>query len=169
MDQRLIVMLTDHPEMIGGKSTHLNLSVLTVSGSIFAQFMWTMPRIKRNLICFELHRGDLLQDFPLTLGAIDVLRREGFKVAIDGVTPDIINYINLQAFDVDYIKINVSKDRAAMLQDPIIRGELAKLPAEKLIFYRCDNERALAIGLELGVTLFQGWLIDDAADPRKSS
>jgi len=59
------------------------------------------------------------------------------------------------------IKINVSKDRVLQLEEPVIRAALQKLPAEKLIFFRCDNERALSVGMELGVTQFQGWLIDD--------
>ena len=45
------------------------------------------------------------------------MRSEGFKVAIDSVTPDMIDYLNLSSFDVDQIKINVSKDRAAQLDD----------------------------------------------------
>ena len=90
------------------------------------------------------------------------LHREGFKVAIDSVTPDLAQYLNLAAFEADYIKINVSKDRADMLKDPKIRTSIAPLPKDKLIFFRCDNDRALSYGLELGVSKFQGWLIDDA-------
>ena len=93
---------------------------------------------------------------------ITALKKEGFKVALDSITPDMAAYINLQAFDVDYIKINVSRDRTEQLSDPAIRKHLAQIPAERLIFFRCDNDKALATGLELGVSLFQGWLIDDA-------
>jgi hypothetical protein len=63
---------------------------------------------------------------------------------------------------VDFIKINVSKDRTDQLIDPKIRKALAQLPPNKLIFFRCDSEKALNTGLDLGVSLFQGWLIDDA-------
>jgi EAL domain-containing protein (putative c-di-GMP-specific phosphodiesterase class I) len=166
LDQRLLVMLTERPETISGRPIRLNLSVRSIVGSTFAQFIHGMSHDKRGLIGFELHRGDLFQDFTLTLAAIGVLRSEGFKVAIDSVTPDMLDYLNLSSFDVDQIKINVSKDRAAQLDDPKIRKNLSQLPTNKLIFFRCDNERALAAGIALGVTQFQGWLIDDAAQTK---
>ena len=167
LDQRLLVVLTEKPETIAGRAIWLNLSVRSIMGSVFTQFIRNIPHNKRNLIGFELHRGDLFQDFGLTLDAIAALQREGFKVAIDSITPDMAHYLNLAAFNVDYIKINVSKDRAAQLDDPIIKDDLARIPPEKLIFFRCDNERALAVGLELGVRYFQGWLIDDAAHGKR--
>ncbi|MDP9126809.1 MAG: hypothetical protein M3N08_00925 [Pseudomonadota bacterium] len=163
LDQRILMMLTDRPETIAGRAIRLNLSVRSIMDAAFARFIHDMPRERRGLIGFELHRGDLFQDFTLTLGAMEVLRGEGFKVAIDSVTPDMVTYLNLSAFDVDNIKINVSKDRAAQLNDPAIRRGLSMIPPGRLIFFRCDNERALAAGIELGVTQFQGWLIDDAA------
>ncbi|MDR3449928.1 MAG: hypothetical protein P4M15_09350 [Alphaproteobacteria bacterium] len=163
LDQRLLAMLTTTYELIGGRRINLNLSVASIMGGVFAQFVRRVPQEHRPLIGFELHRGDLFQDFSLTLSAIDVLKREGFRVALDAVTPDMATYLDLGAFKVDSIKINVSKDRVLQLADPVIRRQLEKLPVEKLIFFRCDNERALAIGREMKVGLFQGWLIDDLA------
>ncbi|MDX2028034.1 MAG: EAL domain-containing protein [Alphaproteobacteria bacterium] len=169
LDQRLLTILTEHRETITGRAVHLNLSVRTIMSGLFVQFARSIPHDKRGLIGFELHRGDLFQDFTLTLSAIDVLHREGFKVAIDSVTPDMVDYINLAAFPVDYIKVNVSKDRADQLDNPAVRGGLARIPAEKLIFFRCDNESALAAGQALGVRQFQGWLIDDVAQAKPGS
>lgn len=169
LDERLLTIFTDRPETITGRAVRLNLSVRTIMGSTFAKFIHNIPHDKRGLMGFELHRGDLFQDFGLTLDAMAALRHEGFKVAIDSVTPDMAHYLNLSAFNVDHIKINVSKDRADQLNDPVIRQALMRLPPEKLIFFRCDNERALAVGIELGVTQFQGWLIDDAAQNKPST
>ena len=166
LDQRLLKSLTEHREIFTDKIIHLNLSVGTVVGSVFAQFTHSVPRSERQNITFEINRGDLFQDFTLTLNAIEVLKREGFKVAIDGVTPDMVNYLNLSSFNIDFFKINVSKDRADQLFDPAIRQGLNHVSGDRLIFYRCDNEKALAAGLEMGVSRFQGWLIDDAVHKR---
>jgi EAL domain-containing protein (putative c-di-GMP-specific phosphodiesterase class I) len=163
LDRRLLADLTQRFDSVAGRRIHLNLSVTSIMNPSFAQFCFSVPKNQRGLIGFELHRGDLLQDFSATLNAMMALHREGFKVAIDAVTPDVVNYLNLAAFEADYIKINVSKERAEQLADPAIRQGLAHIPKEKLIFFRCDSEKALAAGLELGVSLFQGWLIDDAA------
>jgi len=161
IDQRLLHSLTENPSSLAGRHVNLNISVAAVMSAAFAQFVLNMPVAKRANIAFEIHRGDLLQDFVRTLGAFEVIRKEGFKIAVDGITPDIIPYMNLGAFDADFIKINVARERAALLKDATIREALAKLPVEKLIFFRCDSEAALQAGRECGVTLFQGWHIDD--------
>jgi EAL domain-containing protein (putative c-di-GMP-specific phosphodiesterase class I) len=161
LDQRLLIALTSHFEIIANRPIHLNLSITSIMSAIFVQFVRRVPQNQRNLIGFELHRGDVLLDFAQTMNAVQALRREGFKIALDSVTPDMVKVIDLEAFGADYIKINVSKDRAAQLADPAIRKNLSRLPADRLIFFRCDNENALNAGIELGVSLFQGWLIDD--------
>lgn len=162
LDKRLLASLSLNHDSIAGRNIHLNLSVGTALSPIFAQFVHSVPRKDRGLITFEIHRGDLLQDFTQTLNAFNILKLEGFNAAIDSVTPDMVNYISFPAFNTDFIKINVSKDRTDQLADPTIRKSLAQLPPDKLIFFRCDSEKALAVGLELGVSRFQGWLIDDA-------
>jgi EAL domain-containing protein (putative c-di-GMP-specific phosphodiesterase class I) len=161
LDQKLLAMLTQHYEIIGGRTMNLNLSISSIMSSVFMQFVHRVPHAHRSHIGFELHRGDLFQDFPLTISAIEVLKREGFRVALDSLTPDMLPAINLDVFAVDAFKINVSKERAAQLNDPDVKAALKRLAPEKLIFFRCDNERALTAGRELGVTTFQGWLIDD--------
>src|SRR4029077_1412391 len=115
-----------------------NLSVSSIMGTVFAQFCRAVPRNARNLIGFEIHRGELLNDFSATLNAMSLLHREGFQVAIDSVTPDIVTYLNLAIFEADFIKINVSKDRAELLSNVLIRDALMRIPKDKLIFFRCD-------------------------------
>ncbi|MDD5587181.1 MAG: hypothetical protein PHY92_09575 [Alphaproteobacteria bacterium] len=163
IDRRLLSELSQHTDVITGHSISLNLSVPTVIGSVFAQFAFAIPRANHGTIICELNGADLWQDFELTLGAMDTLRREGFKIAIDGVLPAMLPYANLGLFETDFIKINVSKDYVASLADRKIRAALAALPREKLIFLRCDNEHALTFAKDLGVSKFQGWLVDDLA------
>lgn len=166
VDQRLLQMLTRQPDIIANRAINLNLSVSSVVGRVFAKFVHSIPAARRSSIGFELHRGDLFQDLSRTLDAIDLLKKEGFRVALDSITPDMARYVDLAAFPVDAIKINVSKDRVLQLADAQVRAGLAALPPERLIFFRCDNERALAAGRDMGVTAFQGWLIDDLAEKK---
>ena len=163
LDQRLLLSLYKNTTSLSARAVHLNLSVATVTGAAFAHFVVAMPRAQRSQITFELHRGDLLQDLPMTLSAIELLRREGFQVALDGITPDMVPIVDVMAFGADFIKINVARERTTLFNQPSIRKAFAQLPAERLIFFRCDSDAALAAGKDFGVTLFQGWLIDDVA------
>ncbi|NTU50037.1 MAG: EAL domain-containing protein [Desulfobulbaceae bacterium] len=161
LDRRLLTGLTENYEVVANQNLSLNFSVASVMGTELARFSHQVPRASRGKICFELHRGDLLQDFTLTLNAMMVLHREGFKVAIDDVTPDILGYLNLALFETDFIKLNVAKNYVTQLITPTARKALAQIPPEKLILYHCDNQPAIAAGMELGINKFQGWLIDD--------
>lgn len=162
-DKSLLSVLTQNYDSIAPMSLSLNLTLPTVLGTEFAQFTHRIPRAARQRIGFEIHCGDLMQDFTQTLNAIATLRQEGYKVAIDGVTPDMLNYINFSKFDVEYIKVNVSKDQVGTLKYPLIRAGISQAPHKRLIFFHCDTEVAIKAGLDLGVTKFQGWLVDDLA------
>ncbi|MDD3029451.1 MAG: EAL domain-containing protein [Alphaproteobacteria bacterium] len=168
LDTKLLGSLTNAYGTIAERRINLNLSISSIMGLVFANFVRVVPHDQRNLIGFELHCGDLLQDFVQTLDAIALLKHEGFRVAIDGVTPSAVPFIDFNKFQVDRIKILASKDQIAMLKDADIRQALESLPKEKLVFFRCDNERTLDMGRTLGVNIFQGWLIDDLAQKKRT-
>lgn len=163
LDRGLLEALTLNYSSVSDMSLSLNLSLHTVLGMEFAQFTHRIPKASRSRIGFEVHCGDLLQDFTQTLNAIATFKQEGYKISIDGITPDMLGYFNFAKFDVDYFKINVSKDYATSLKFPAIREGIAQAPKDKLVFFHCDNEQSLAAGIDLGVTKFQGWLVDDKA------
>lgn len=163
LDRSLLETLTLNYDSVSEMNLNLNLSLHTVLGMEFAQFTHRIPRAMRSRVGFEIHVGDLLQDFAQTLNAVATFRQEGYKVSIDGITPDMMSYFNFGRFDVDYIKVNVSKDHVQSLKFQAIREHFQQAPRDKLVFFHCDTEQALIAGIDLGVTKFQGWLIDDKA------
>jgi len=66
--------------------------------------------------------------------------------------------------NVDYYKINVTRDKWEGMHDPAVLRALQALPSEKIIFSHCDHDEALKFGQKLGVRNYQGWLIDDLAN-----
>lgn len=168
IDQRLLVELSQHPEILDGPNISLNVSVSSLMGTAFAAFAYAIPRANHGAIFCELNIADLWQDFTHTLGAIESLRHEGFKIIIDGITPSMLPYLNLNLFNADFIKVNASKDHVAALTGAQTHAALANMPRDKIIFFRCDNEQALATGQELGIAHYQGWLIDDRVQKKES-
>ena len=163
LDRRLMHQLADAPESLALGALFLNIAVESVLDSPFANFVRSVPAARRGQITFELNRGDLLLNLATTLNAIAILRQEGFRVALDALHPQLLLYLDPGKFAADYYKIRVSKDILEQLDNADVLRAMQSLPVDKIIFYRCDNEGALAIGRKLGVTMFQGWLIDDAA------
>ncbi|MGB4102085.1 MAG: hypothetical protein WBK91_09300 [Alphaproteobacteria bacterium] len=162
LDHRLLNQFADKPESLAQGSLHLNIATDSVLDSPFAKFSKAVPRERRGNITFELNRGDLFLNFTTTRAAIALLRQEGFKIALDALHPEMLPYLNPEKFGADYYKIRVSKDALEQLTDTGVLRALRALPADKIIFYRCDTDAALAIGRQIGVMLYQGWLIDDA-------
>ncbi len=161
LDRRLLNELSSNTALAAKSPISINLSLDTTMGSAFAAFARELPRSAHNNVIVELNCGDLFRDFSQTLNTIETLRHEGFRVAIDGVTPDMLRFINFGLFEADYIKLNVSQERFAQLGDLQTREALMPLPRGKLIFYRCDNESAHTLGLSIGITMFQGWYVDE--------
>ena len=64
----------------------------------------------------------------------------------------------------DLVKLLWNNDLADQLSGP--RGRSLRLAAEKmgperLILAHCDSEQALEVGESLGITLYQGYLLDE--------
>lgn len=161
LDRALLTFLTPNFETDSDLDISINLSLQSVLGREFARFAYRIPRDKRHKVCFEVHCGDLLQDFTQTLSAFATLHAEGFKIALDGIPPNLVSYMNLANFNFDYYKIDVARTKAMTLDDKKFFEALQKIPRERIIFFHCDSELALAAGHEYGITKFQGWLIDD--------
>lgn len=162
-DRSLLEVMTQNFTSVSDMSLSINLSLPTILGVEFAKFAHVVQRPKRAQIGFEIHCGDLLQDFTQTLNAIDTLRQEGFRISLDGITPDMVSFFNFTRLGADFIKINIGKDFATSLKYPTIRQAIMQAPREKIIFFHCDSDLALKAGIEMGVRKFQGFLIDERA------
>lgn len=166
LDYRLLNAFAEQPSSLASGKINLNVAVESVLGSSFAKFTHSLPLAQRQHMTFEINRGDMLLNFESTMNAMTLLTHEGFKIALDAIHPSMLPYINCAAFNTSYIKIRFGKDVLGQLQDPAVIGAIRKLPKERIILYRCDDEASLKAGLELGISLFQGWYIDDVVAGR---
>lgn len=163
LDTKFLCILKENYDSIQGMNLSLNFSIPTVLGIDFAMFTRNVPKEDRKNFGFEVHCGDLLQDFEVTLNMIDTMREEGFNIALDGVTPNMLKYFDFSSLNLDAIKINVSKDNLQMLGEQETQKAIMLIDPDKVIFSHCDNLAALDIGKTLNITKYQGFLIDEKA------
>jgi EAL domain-containing protein (putative c-di-GMP-specific phosphodiesterase class I) len=166
LDRRLLQKLTENIEVWAGQPVHINLSVETILSATFAQFCHVLPAARRALVTFEINRADLLLDFSMTQNAIHALHHEGFRVCLDSLHPEMLPFLNIGRFNADFYKIRVTKDQLEHFSKPEVLSALHQVPADRVIFFRCDNETALELGQKLGISKYQGWLIDDVVHHR---
>ncbi len=164
LDRKLLLELGSFTQQWENKNISLNLSVETAFSSVFAQFCQAVSKPARRKVNFEIHRSELFLNYTTTQNALNVLKEEGFNVGIDGITASVLPYINFKGMNVDFYKINVTKEKWAGMNSPAVMEALKTLPSEKIIFSHCDHEEALQFGQKLGVRSYQGWLIDDVAN-----
>lgn len=163
LDSKFLMILKENYDSIKGMNLSLNFSIPTVLGVDFAMFTRSVPKEDRGNFGFEVHCGDVLQDFEVTLNMIQTMREEGFNIALDGVTPNMLEYFDFSTLNLDAIKINVSKANVRMLGGLKTQRAIMMIEPEKVIFSHCDNKDALEIGKSCGISKFQGFLIDELA------
>lgn len=141
----------------------LNLAVQSIYGAVFTRFTRDTPAELRQAMVIEIDRADLFQDLSSGLRALRVLRENGYRTALDGIGFDLLPYLNVGRFEVDYLKITISRDHLGLLGDPAAIETLRQVDRRKAILCRCDHDTALQVGQALGITKFQGRLLDERA------
>lgn len=168
LDRRMLAyMLRTHDDW-QGKAIGLNLSAKTVLSSTFAQFCHVVTSEERSKVSFEIHISEILHDMPQFMNALDVLRREGFRIMIDGLQASMLPMLNLANLQVDGFKLSVSRQALPHLSEAGVVTAIRSVPADKWVFMHVDTQGALDAGVALGVTKFQGFLLDDDVAPLAS-
>lgn len=167
LDRRTLAAMIRGQDRWRGRVIGLNLSVGTVLSSVFAQFLHVVHGPARQNVCFEIHVSELLHDLRGFLSALELLTKEGFRVSIDGVSPQMLPYLRLETLPVNYIKLSVDSKGTNQLAIPQVMDYVRAIDPAKLIFMHVETPEALELGSQLGVTKYQGFYLDEQLAPKK--
>ncbi len=161
LDRRILAVLGRRDFAAPGRPISLNLNISTVLSADFDAFAMRVGP-NGDKVVVELQQVDVFADLRLFREARDRLRRRGFAVLIDGLHPLALQYFDPLPLDVDYIKINwsgnlLSSEFKGRLRQ--VRDSLAEI-RDTVVLARIDDEDAIKVGMEIGVTRFQGRFID---------
>lgn len=141
----------------------LNLNVSTVLSPDFRRFEQTIGQGVRGRLIVELQQIDIFADMPAYLFAREYLREVGFKICIDGLNHMTLPFVDRGALGLDLLKMHWSDDLlGSMGPDAVTALESAVRSAGvgRIIMCRCESANALQMGLNMGISLFQGRHID---------
>ncbi|MBM3555178.1 MAG: EAL domain-containing protein [Alphaproteobacteria bacterium] len=172
--QALTVMLDDRMlAYLRRDRTHsrfsVNLNVATVLSDKFIAFDESIKSGSRGSIVIEFQRADVLYDFGAFRMARDFLRGRGYRVCIDGITPDVLAVFSHPELEVDFMKLFYFKDQEVDWTSDRLKAQIKAANRLRLIMARVDDEAALSLGKALGIRLFQGFFVDrliSAYEPR---
>jgi len=165
LDQRLLKELPDQEGSIK-LSTSLNLNVSTLLSEQFLAFDRQLRNRTKKAMVIELQTIDVFGDVGAYQFARDFVRERGYKVCLDGLNYLTFPLLARSALDVDFQKIiwapDLVEEDGSDRRDAFVQA-VKQTEATRVILCRCDSMDAVRYGQALGITLFQGRLIDRLA------
>lgn len=140
----------------------MNLNVASVLTPQFRAFNGCIADSIRGTIVLEFQKLDVFADLGSYAYVRDYARGNGFRVCIDGLSHLSGPFIDKSALNADLMKINWTEDLAEErnLMTKLVRD----MGGNRVILCRCDSENAIDYGRSIGVSLFQGKLIDQMVE-----
>ncbi len=163
LDMRVLAYLSRLGSNALPQAFSLNLNISTLISPQFLDFDETLSKRARSGVVIELQLIDIYSDLGNYLFVRDFLRERGYKFCLDGMTHLSLPLVNREALGGDLVKLFWGADMAEQLDGPhgeTLREAVRGIGSERLILARCDSEQALEFGLSLGITLYQGFLLD---------
>ncbi|WP_298725393.1 EAL domain-containing protein [uncultured Ferrovibrio sp.] len=140
----------------------INVNVSTILSDTFREFDSRIGNIiKKEQIIIELQRYDVFWDFGEYQLACEFLHNSGYRLLIDGITPDLLQLFGRKELKADFIKLFYFRDRHDEWIDKELASKITETDANRVIMARCETEEALKAGMAAGIRLFQGWHIDN--------
>lgn len=162
LDQRIMLMLM-RDGVTSTRPFSLNLNIETVLTPEFAKFETIITPQLRGRLVIELNSLDVFSDMGAYLFARDYLHDHGFRLCLDGLSHHTLPYFSRTQLGFDLIKLNWTPNALDDLlpsMKPAVRNLIMETGQAHTILCRCDDERAINLGHELGIVMFQGRQVD---------
>jgi len=163
LDLRMISYLAQNGETTRGQPFSVNFNVSTLLTPEFLDLDDQLNKGTRGGIVIELQLFDVYADLGNFLFARDFLHERGYRFCLDATTHMSLPLIDRAALGFDLVKLLWSSDLADQFRGSrgqALRSAVENVGVERLILARCDSEQALEAGEALGITLYQGYLLD---------
>jgi EAL domain-containing protein (putative c-di-GMP-specific phosphodiesterase class I) len=163
LDRRVMSQMSrkeDKSLMRDGFSVNLNIG--TLLSEEFLTFDDNFAPSASNIV-LEVRLEDIFSDLSAFTFARDFVHERGYRICIDGVSYRTYAYADTNRLGVAYSKLMWSPDMAAIMgtdRSQAFKDLIRERRRGRTILSRCDNDSALRIGSQLGITLFQGRHLD---------
>lgn len=144
-----------------GNRWSLNMNVESVFTKAFEQFLEETPNETLSQITFEFRQPNIVENFDEFLVARGLIQSKGAKIAVDRIFPHTLGLVDLEYIGASIAKVHWRTEAEDILKE---RERALKYIVEcgvQPVLIRVDNARALEVGADHGINMFQGFLIDD--------
>lgn len=163
LDRRVLAMLTRRDDKTLASGFSLNLNVATILSEDFLKFDDSIAPGSHGTVVLELRPEDIFSDLQAFFFARDFTRQRGYRICIDGLTWRTLPFVDGARLGVDMVKLQWDDDLPMILQSKAGARTVEAIKRStqgRIILARCDDEKAIEIGQEIGFSLFQGRILD---------
>ena len=163
LDRRVIAYLSHNDDATLSQAISVNLHVATLLSPDFLNFDEALSGLVRRAIVIELDPADVFCELGNFLFVRNFLHDRGYRFCLDAVTHLSLPLIDRARLGFDLVKIHWSPDLRDQLdgvQGEALRQAAQTIGQERLILARCDSELAFEAGHDLGISLYQGHMVD---------
>ncbi len=145
----------------GRAACSINLNVESVFTRAFQAFLEGADDHAFENMVFEFRQANVLQQYDEYEVAANLIASRKGRIAIDAVFPETVGIVNMNRLNADYAKVFWRQGAESVLQDLSKEIEEMQDGGTQFILARVDDDLGIQVGHDLGVTLFQGFHIDD--------
>ena len=152
----------------GRSKCSVNMNVESVFSKSFEKMIdVTDVGVFANVV-FEFRQSDILQNFEEFVLACDMIQSRGGTIAIDAIFPETIGIVNMSRLNANIAKIFWRTGAEEIL--PKYKKEILDIQQSGtlLVLARLDDEIGLKTGQALGISMFQGFYVDDLLKARET-
>ena len=163
LDRRVLRMLAKADDSSLHTSFSINVNVQTLLAPEFLEFDASLRMGSRGTLVVELQMVDIFSDFSSYVFARDFVKEKGYRVCLDGVHHDMLPFIDRQKMGIDLIKLMsgpVFEGDGPSAKKAEIAREIERCGKARVILSRCDNKAMIRSGQEMGISMFQGRVLD---------
>lgn len=163
LDRRMLALMARREMLPMLKGAALNLNVRSVTAPEFMEFDKSTNLQDRGSLAIELPALDVIGDPGEYLFARDFLKERGYKIIIDCLHPLGLPLIDRDWLSFDFIKLAYQPSlvgEVAGQRGQSLKAAVSRIGRERIVLCRLDDETGLKAGADLGITLYQGRLID---------
>ncbi len=144
-----------------GANCSINLNVESVFTKSFERFLTESCGNKLANLAFEFRQANVLQQYDEYAVAAELISSKGGAIAVDAIFPDTVGIVNMRRLRANIAKIFWRQGAEQILPGFAKDIEEMQKTGTRVVLARVDDEVGIEVGHDLGITLFQGFGVDD--------
>ncbi len=150
----------------GHSPCSINLNVESVFTKAFESFIDEMPRQRLADLTFEFRQPNIVENFDEFQVARGLIQSNGARIAVDRIFPHTVGLVDLEYIGASIAKVHWRAGAGPVLHERKRALQYIRECGVSPVLIRVDETQALDSAADVGITMFQGFLIDDMMKQR---